>query len=254
MGYPNGLLETRAVIKPGRYTIIPPDGLVNNVIPSFKNIVTSIIASPKYGASFVQYLLKLNKDGECTETFGGDGRIETFIYCLEGEITVTAGEEEYKLTSGGYVYSPAKLGMKFKNAAIGESKALLYKQVFVPTEGKEPWVVFGNTNDIEEQIYDGMENVKLKDLLPIDTAFDMNMHILSFEPGGCHPFVETHVQEHGAYMLSGEGVYNLDNEWIPVQKEDFIWFGPYTPQAVYCSGRENLTYIYSKDCNRDVEL
>ena len=26
-------------------------------------------------------------------------------------------------------------------------------------------------------------------------------------PGGCHPFVETHVQEHGAYILEGEGCY-----------------------------------------------
>ena len=27
-----------------------------------------------------------------------------------------------------------------------------------------------------------------------------------------------------------------------------------TPQAVYATGRGRLTYIYSKDCNRDVAL
>jgi len=46
-----------------------------------------------------------------------------------------------------------------------------------------------------------MDNVFLRDLLPNDLEFDMNMHTLKFMPDGCHPFVETHVQEHGAYLL-----------------------------------------------------
>ena len=99
-----------------------------------------------------------------------------------------------------------------------------------------------------------MKNVFIKDLLPKDTAFDMNMHILSFEPGGCHSFVETHVQEHGAYILSGEGMYIMEQEWIPIRKDDFMWFGPYVPQACYGVGREPFAYIYSKDCNRDVTI
>lgn len=99
-----------------------------------------------------------------------------------------------------------------------------------------------------------MENVFIKDLLPTELGFDMNMHILSFAPGGCHLFVETHVQEHGAYILEGQGVYFLDNQWTTIKKGDFVWFGPYVAQASYGVGRENFTYIYSKDCNRDVIL
>jgi (S)-ureidoglycine aminohydrolase len=82
----------------------------------------------------------------------------------------------------------------------------------------------------------------------------MNMHVLCFEPGGCHPFVETHVQEHGAYILNGEGMYLMDNTWMGIKKEDFMWFGPYVPQCAYGVGTENFVYIYSKDCNRDVSL
>jgi (S)-ureidoglycine aminohydrolase len=82
----------------------------------------------------------------------------------------------------------------------------------------------------------------------------MNMHILSFAPGGCHPFVETHVQEHGAYILEGEGCYLLDNEWRMIKQEDFVWFGPFVTQAAYGVGRRNFTYIYSKDCNRDAAV
>jgi (S)-ureidoglycine aminohydrolase len=99
-----------------------------------------------------------------------------------------------------------------------------------------------------------MKTVHIKDLLPIDIGFDMNMHILAFEPGSCHPFVETHVQEHGAYVLSGEGLYLLDNEWIPVKKDDFLWMGAYVTQAAYGIGKDWFAYIYSKDCNRDVIL
>lgn len=254
MGYPNGLLSTRAVIRPGKFTIIPPQGLVNNIIPGFVNCRTSIVASPKYGASFVQYVLEISPNGGTTLNFGGDGRIESFIYSVEGELQVTVEDETFDLVGGGYVYTPPKKTMKFWNKSEKVTKALLYKQVYMPIEGHEPWVVSNNVANLQKNIYDGMDNVTLIDFLPTDIAFDMNMHILAFNPGGCHPFVETHVQEHGAYILSGEGVYNLDNEWIPVQKDDFIWFGPYTPQGVYCSGLNDLAYIYSKDCNRDVEL
>lgn len=254
MGYPQGLLSSRAIIRPGIFTLIPPEGLVNNVIPGFVNCRTSIVASPKYGASFVEYVLEVGPNGGTEAVFGGDGRIESFIYSMDGELEVTVDDEKYELTAGGYVFTPPKKGMKFWNKSDKTVKALLYKQVHIPLEGHEPWVVVGNKNDLPVQIYDGMENVTLIDFLPTDIAFDMNMHILAFEPGGCHPFIETHVQEHGAYIFSGEGVYNLNNEWIPVQKNDFIWFGPYAPQGVYASGREPLAYIYSKDCNRDVEL
>ena len=99
-----------------------------------------------------------------------------------------------------------------------------------------------------------MDNVLLQDLLPVDFAFDMNMHILTFEPTGCHPFVETHYQEHGAYLLSGEGMYNLDNKWMPVKKDDYIYMGPYCIQACYAIGREAISYIYSKDCHRDPQV
>ncbi len=62
------------------------------------------------------------------------------------------------------------------------------------------------------------------------------------------------MQEHGAYILSGAGMYNLDNEWIPVKKGDYIFMAAYVPQAGYAVGQEEFSYIYSKDCNRDVDF
>ena len=261
MGYPKDLLSSRAIIEPGKFAIIPPEGLVNNVLPGFENCAASIVASPKYGASFVQYIIKVGpaggNNGYCDNNgyFGGDGRIETFLYCLKGKINVTTSDgRAYNLTDGGYIYCSPKDGIRFNNPGNDECMVLLYKQVYIPVENHQSYTCTGNVNDIKPRIYDNMENVTIVDLLPIDIGFDMNMHILTFEAGGSHPFIETHVQEHGAYILSGEGMYYLSDKWIPVKKQDFIWFGPYVPQGVYSTGRESLSYIYSKDCNRDVVL
>ena len=254
MGYPKDLLISRAVVEPGKFALIPPQGLVNNVIPGFDKCVCSIIASPKYGASFVQYIINIKPEGGTTADFGGDNRLETFIFCIEGSLNTEISGKKIVLEQGGYLYCTPAEAMQFKNISNQITKVMLYKQVYMLIDGHQPRSYYGNINDIKERVYDDMENVFIKDLLPVELGFDMNMHILTFEPGGCHPFVETHVQEHGAYLLSGEGMYYLGDRWIPVKKDDFIWFGPYVPQAVYCAGRERLTYIYSKDCNRDAEI
>lgn len=252
MGYPSDLLSTRAVVKPGLWAVIPKDGLVNNVIPNIKGCKVSIVASPKMGASFVQYIIEATKDGGTTAPFGTDEGIETFIYIVDGSAKIKVGGKEETFHAGGYAYAPAAEGLEFKTVS-DTAKILLYKQVYIPCGDLKPYVVTGNINDVEYRIYDDMANVHIKDFLPTDDlAFDMNMHILSFEPGGCHPFVETHVQEHGAYILSGEGMYLMDDTWLGIKKEDFMWFGPYCPQCAYGVGTEPFAYIYSKDCNRDV--
>jgi (S)-ureidoglycine aminohydrolase len=260
VGYPKGNLVSRAIVKPGVYTVIPPEGRVLNVLPDFEGFSTTILASPKYGASFVFYVSRLAPGARTTKTWCKEDGIESFVYFMDeekpggGKLSVRVGGEEKTLSQGGFAYSPAGIGMDLSNSSDSGIRVLLYKQRYIPLCGREARVVWGNANDIRERIYEDMENVFIQDLLPMDLCFDMNFHILSFEPAGSHPFVETHVQEHGAYILSGQGVYMLGEDYVQVQKEDFIWFGPFAKQAVYATGRERLRYIYSKDFNRDVQL
>ncbi len=258
MPYPDGPLKTRAVVKPGIYTIIPPEGRVFNVIPNIQGCQMTILASPKYGASFVQYIGTAQPGGGSVAPFGTEKNIESFIYFLDGEgrLELKVGDKTETYGQGGYAYAPAGVGISFKNVGDKPLRFLLYKQIYIPHPDPKrgPHAVFGNTNDIKERIYDEMANVFVRDLLPVDEAFDMNMHILTFEPGGCHPFIETHVQEHGAYLYEGQGMYLLDDDWVSVKAEDFIWFGPFCKQACYGTGRGRLSYIYSKDCHRDVTL
>jgi len=256
MGYPKGFLESRAIIKPGSYAVIPPEGRVINSVPGFEGCRITILMSPKVGASFVQYIGEVDPKGRTTAPFVAEKGVETFIFVMDGrgELRVTVGGQTETLTPGGYAYAPPEDGIEFENASGEPVRILLYKQRYVPLGNLKPWKVFGHLNAIDENIYDNMENVFLRDLLPNDLAFDMNMHTLKFLPDGCHPFVETHVQEHGAYLLGGQGMYLLGEDWIQVKKEDFIWFGPFCQQAAYTTGREPLLYIYSKDMNRDAEI
>ena len=51
---------------------------------------------------------------------------------------------------------------------------------------------------------------------PDDLAHDMHVNIVTFQPGGSIPFAETHVMEHGLFVLEGKGVYRLNDDWVEV--------------------------------------
>jgi len=254
LGYRAGLLHSRSVIKAGRYAVLEPDGLVRNVIPGFENCDITILGSPKLGASFVDYLLTVHPEGGNLLGFGAAGE-ETLIYLIEGALSVGTGDQVHDLARGGFAYCPPGVKLFLHNRSGVAARAFLYKRRYVPLEGTTPYVVVGDTEAMPWTEYEGMKDVLVKDFLPKDLAFDCNFHILSFKPGASHGYIETHVQEHGAYCLSGQGMYNLDNQWFPVQKGDYIFMGAYCPQACYAVGRdEDFAYVYSKDCNRDVAL
>jgi len=254
MSYPEGNLSTRAILKHGQYALIPPEGRVENRIPGFEECVINVINSPELGARFVNYIIEVLPGGGTIQKFGSKADEETFIYTLNGEGEVTIAGETKKLDEGGYAYAPASEGMEFKNNSDESWRLFVHKQLYEPLEGYSARVIFGNANELETEILEDMENVSWKHFLPDELGFDVNFHILTFEPAGSHHIVETHLQEHGLYMLEGQGMYLIDDKWVPVQKEDYIWFGPYVPQAYYCTGREQTSYIYTKDCNRDVSL
>ena len=253
-GYRETLLSTRSVCKKENYVILEPDGIVKNVIPGYENCDTTILGSPAMGASFADYISTVHPSGK-NDKIGGDG-IESFLYVISGELTVKNSDEEANLTEGGYIYSPADKPFSFVNNSDKDAFVYIYRRRYTPLAGTEAHTVVANINDIPWKDYEGMTNCQSKDFLPAaqDLGFDMNMHLLKFAPGACHGYIETHIQEHGAYFLQGKGMYVLDDEWVPLQKGDYVFMDSYVPQACYGVGTEDFIYIYSKDCNRDVEL
>lgn len=255
MGYRDGLLNIRSEVRRGNYALLTQDGMVKNTIPGFENCDITILGSPRMGARFVDYRLTVLPNGGHFEGFGDEG-IQTFIYVIEGSLEVTIEGKTSTLEDKGYAYTPAGTKLFFKNTTDKPVHAFLYKKRYDSVNGKyKTHSIVGNANDLEWIEYEGMSDVLVCNFLPTDIEFDMNFHILDFAPGASHGYVETHVQEHGALLLSGKGMYNLDSKWMEVKKGDYIFMGAYALQGAYAVGREeHLSYVYSKDCNRDIEL
>ena len=89
---------------------------------------------------------------------------------------------------------------------------------------------------------------------PSDLRHDMHINIVTFQPGGKIPFAETHVMEHGLYVLQGRGVYYLNGRWIEVEPGDYMWLRAFCPQACYAAGKEPFRYLLYKDVNRHMPL
>lgn len=256
-GFPQDLLSNRSIVKRDSFAIITPQGRVINTVPGIVDAKMTILCTPKMGAGFVQLIGTLGPNAHTEYPYATAAHEESFLYVLDGEVSleVTVGDKVEVLTQGGFAYAPAGVGIGFKNVNGKRGRILLYKQRYVPhPKGLQPYTVFGNINDVPFRDYDEMSNVHVKDFLPVEEAFDMNFHILSFDPGASHNICRTHVQEHGAYIYEGQGTYLLDDNWYLTKKEDFIWMGAFSVQAAYGIGRRPFSYIYSKDCNRDVDI
>ncbi len=85
---------------------------------------------------------------------------------------------------------------------------------------------------------------------PEDMRHDMHVTIVTLEPGAVIPFAETHVMEHGLYVLEGKAVYRLNQDWVEVEAGDFMWLRAFCPQACYAGGPGSFRYLLYKDVNR----
>lgn len=254
MSYQPEFLETRAVIKHGQYAVIPPETRKKNVIPGFKDVDFYILASPKLGAKSTFYTATVMPGGKTTQPYQQEG-IEVFLYVhqCKAALDVKVGSQTCALTQGGYAFVPEGTPFEFINNTEEAITIFLYRKRYERIAGHEAEIVISNIHDVKE-IENGVDNVFYRDLLPDHLGFDVSILTLSFEPDGRHSGCETHVQEHCAYVISGQGFYLLGEDWVQVKDEDFIWMGPFTQQGAYATGRTRFTYIYSKECNREEAL
>jgi (S)-ureidoglycine aminohydrolase len=89
---------------------------------------------------------------------------------------------------------------------------------------------------------------------PSDLRHDMHVTIVTLQPGAVIPFCETHVMEHGLYILNGKAVYRLNQDWIEVEAGDYMLLRAFCPQACYAGGPNAFQYLLYKDVNRHMNL
>ena len=243
-------VASRAVVA-RNWAILPPGGIPESVLPEWTSTAARILTAPAMGARFVEYLLDVAAGGGTTQALPAG--IEAFFYLLEGRARLVLGGQTHELTQGSYAYMTP--GSKFALAATGGAARLLWlKKRYEPAAGRTPADRVGNERDVAGEPFMDITELNLKKLLPDTPDYDLAMNIFTFQPGSSLPVTETHVMEHGLYLLQGRGDYYLGDTWSEVQAGDFIWMGPYCPQGFFVTGSEPARYIYYKNVNRDVVL
>ena len=237
--------ETRTHIG-SRHAIIAPDGHVPSKLRGFERATPYYMITPAMGANLNQLYIDFEKGGVAGfETVTNKQR---FFYVEEGSIEVKVGSQKTTLKSGGYIYSAGKL-VKFKSNKGG--RLTCFEAAHEPlSTGPSPKVLIGDTKKVKGEPFLGNERAILQTLLPDELAWDMAVNIFTYEPGATLPFVETHIMEHGLLMLSGQGIYRLQDNYYPVAKGDVIWMAPYCPQWFVAMGDEPASYLYYKNVNR----
>jgi (S)-ureidoglycine aminohydrolase len=230
-----------------RHALITPGNHVNSSIPGVTGATAIVLVSPAMGAAFAQVLLAFETGG-AARIAAGD--VQTFGYVLDGGATVAVGVKQRKLRAGGFFYCPAGSEWSLASPRKGTHVMLFQKKYAALAAVRAPRAILGDQARVKGVPFLGDPAANLQVLLPDDPSFDMAVNIFAYQPGGHLPFVEVHVMEHGLTMLSGEGVYRLEDSWYPVRAGDTIWMAPYCAQWFVAMGKVPARYLYYKDVNR----
>ena len=239
-------MQTRSVVK-ARHALIAPDGHVPSAFPGWSGVTAHVLISPAMGAGFSQFLLKFEQPDGRVE-FPADGH-EHVIYVESGPVNADWAGGSACLAAGGFLFTPPETAFTIHGPA--GARVTVYRKIYQKIAGIEvPGALYGNASDIPEEAFLGNERARLRTLLPIDPRFDLAVNIFTYQPGATLPFVETHIMEHGLLMLSGQGVYRLEDCYYQVQAGDAIWMAPYCPQWFAAIGDTPASYLYHKDIHR----
>ena len=242
--------DSRTHIGP-RHALIAPDGQIPSSLPGVDKATVVVLISREMEARFAQLLLTFQTDG--TAAFPSN-ETEAFAYVLRGSLRAEVPGNTHSIDTGGYVFVPAGRPWKLSAPSEGTQVNLFFKK-YVPLDGMvPPETVVGSASQVTGQPFLGDEDARLQILLPDQPSFDMAVNIFNYNPGAHLPFVETHIMEHGLFMLEGKGIYRLEDRWYPVAAGDCIWMAPYCPQWFTAMGKSPARYLYYKDVNRPVSL
>ncbi|MEQ1944920.1 bifunctional allantoicase/(S)-ureidoglycine aminohydrolase [Mesorhizobium sp. VNQ89] len=254
------LLTGRAVFTEA-YAFIPKgvmQDIVTSYLPCWDKTRAWIIARPLSGftETFSQYIMEVEPGGGSARPEPEAGA-EGVLFVMEGEVTVKLGKKSQRLLKGGYAYLPPSSGWTLVNKGRVPARFHWIRKLYERVEGIDvPEPIFRNEQDVVPLSMPGTAGrwATTRFVDPEDLRHDMHVNIVTFEPGGLIPFAETHVMEHGLYVLEGKGVYRLNQDWVEVEAGDFMWLRAFCPQACYAGGPGRFRYLLYKDVNRHAKL
>ncbi|WP_373314141.1 bifunctional allantoicase/(S)-ureidoglycine aminohydrolase [Jannaschia pagri] len=237
------------------YAVIPGacmTDIVTSALPGWRDMRMWILARPMTGfaETFSHYLVEVAAGGGSSQP-EVDGAAQGILYVVSGEVALTLDGAEHVLEAGGYAYLAP--GADWHLAAQSDARLHWIRKRWTPAVGVAPPTSFVTQEALGTTVAmpdtDGRwATTRFVD--PADMAHDCHVNIVTFEPGGTIPFEETHVMEHGLFVLEGKAVYRLNRDWVEVEAGDFMWLRAFCPQACYAGGPSRFRYLLYKDVNR----
>ena len=258
---PQTALHTGRAVFTEAYAVIPR-GVMRDILasrlPGWEGTRAFILSRPMTGFSetFVHYLMEVAPHGGSRHP-EPDSRAQGVIHVTAGEIWLRLGGEDHNLGPGGYAYIPPGSDWSLRNGTDHTARFHWIRKRWEPAEGIAPPEAFVTDAEMVPAVAmpdtDGRWATQ-RFVDPEDLRHDMHVNIVCFEPGACIPFEETHVMEHGLFVLEGKAVYRLNRDWVEVEAGDYMWLRAFCPQACYAGGPGRFRYLLYKDVNRHPRL
>jgi (S)-ureidoglycine aminohydrolase len=256
----SALLTDRAIVTEA-YTVIPKGALrdiVTSRLPGFTNTRAWILARPIAGfaTTFSQLIVEIGPGGGADRPEREEG-VEGVVFVTAGELTLELEGDRHVLAPGGYAYLAAGASWAISNDGSQSTSFQWIRKAYEAFVGIAPPASFVTSDaEVSPQATPDTNGAwaTTRFVDPDDLAHDMHVNIVTLQPGGVIPFAETHVMEHGLFVLEGKGVYRLNGDWVEVEAGDFMWLRAFCPQACYAGGPGPFRYLLYKDVNRQVRL
>jgi (S)-ureidoglycine aminohydrolase len=254
------LLTDRAVFTEA-YAIIPKgvmSDIVTSPLPHWDKTRAWVIARPLSGfaETFSQYIMEVLPGGG-SDRPEPDAGAEGALFVVEGQLTVTLDGQKHSLKPGGFAFIPPSSNWQVRNEGSDPARYHWVRKAYEHVDGIDvPEAFFADEADIAASPMPDTNGAwaTTRFVDPNDVRHDMHLTIVTLKPGGVIPFAETHVMEHGLYVLEGKAVYHLNQQWVEVEAGDFMWLRAFCPQACYAGGPGNFRYLLYKDVNRHAKL
>ncbi len=264
---PKGGLPSQTTLMTGRavfttaYAIIPRgtnSDIVTSLFPHWEKARGWILARPLSGfaETFAQTIMELAPGGG-SERPEPDPTAEAAIFVVEGTLSLTIAGKRHELQPGGFAYVPPGVLWTVRNATKANVLFHWFRKAYEVVDGLDkPDVIIADERSIAPSPMPDTQGrwATTRFMDPSDLRHDMHITIVTLEPGGVIPFEETHIMEHGLYVLEGKAVYKLNTDWVEVEAGDFMWLRAFCPQAVYAGGPGKFRYLLYKDVNRHPKL
>ena len=231
---------TRSSLKPD-HLLQTPDAFVRTPLPGAERVEFVIHVGPQPGARFTQMTAEFTADGSL-----GPTPAQRFLYVIEGELELTAGDRKHVLAPGGFAYLPQ--GAPHTVRARDKSRAAVIEKPYQCEAGAPGLDILVGDEAAKTSVpLLGDEALRVRSLMPDGPGYDFAVNTMTYEPGAALSMVEIHIMEHGLLMLEGGGIYRLGDSWYPVQAGDFIWMAPFCPQWFGALGKAPAKYLIYKD-------